>query len=105
MAIDLYSISGINSNVIPVAAGNRPKVVENDGSFASIFETALNMINETNELQNRAEEKEVQFMLGDAENTHDLMIAEQKANIALQYTVAVRDKVLEGYNTLMNMQG
>ena len=104
MAIDLYAISGINENIIPVAAGNRPKVTGSDGSFASIFETAFNMINETNELQNRAEEKEVQFMLGDAENTHDLMIAEQKANIALQYTVAVRDKILEGYNTIMGMQ-
>jgi len=103
MAIDLYAISGINNNVIPVAAGNRPKVVESDKSFSSIFEAAFNMINETNDLQNRAEEMEIQFALGDAENTHDLMIAEQKANVALSYTVAVRDKILEGYNTIMNM--
>ncbi len=104
MAIDLYSISGINDNVIPIAAGNRPSVTESASGFSSIFEAAFNMINETNDLQNRAEEKEIQFALGDAENTHDLMIAEQKANIALSYTVAVRDKILEGYNTLMNMQ-
>ncbi len=104
MAIDLYALSGINNNVIPVAAGNRPKVTESDGSFASIFETAFKMINETNDLQNRAEEMEIQFALGDAENTHDLQIAEQKALVALQYTVAVRDKIIEGYNSIINMQ-
>ena len=31
-------------------------------------------------------------------------IAEQKANIALQYTVAIRDRVLEAYQQIMQMQ-
>ena len=36
-------------------------------------------------------------------NAHELGVYQQQANIALQYTVAVRDKVLEAYNQLMNM--
>ena len=31
------------------------------------------------------------------------MIAETKANIALQYTVAVRDKLIDGYREIMQM--
>ena len=32
------------------------------------------------------------------------MVAQQKANISLQYTVAVKNTALEAYRTLMNMQ-
>ena len=54
--------------------------------------------------QNSAESAEIQFALGEATSTHDLMIAQEKANIALSYTVAVRDKVLDAYKEIMNMQ-
>ena len=50
------------------------------------------------------ENEELKFALGETENTHDLLIAQQKASTALQYTVALRDKFLESYKELMNMQ-
>lgn len=81
-----------------------PQQVNGDSTFDSIFATAMNMINETNDLQNEAESLEVQFLLGDADNAHDLQIAQQKATSALSYTIAVRDQVLEAYNSIMNMQ-
>ena len=62
------------------------------------------MLNETNDLQNAAETEEIKFALGYSENTHDLAIAQEKANIAIQYTVAVRDKILDAYKEIMNMQ-
>ena len=64
----------------------------------------MNMVNETNDLQNKAESAEIQFALGLSDNTHDLQVAQEKANVALQYTVAVRDKIIEGYKEIMNMQ-
>lgn len=75
-----------------------------DNGFQKIFQSALNMLNETSDMQNRAESAEIQFALGLSSNTHDLQIAQEKANIALQYTVAVRDKVIEAYKEIMNMQ-
>ena len=57
----------------------------------------------TSDLQNTAESEEVRFALGEAENPHDLLIAETKANVALQYTVAVRDKLIDGYKEIMQM--
>ena len=81
---------------------------EDDNRFhvlrGSVFQSALGMVDETNELQNSAESAEIQFSLGESTNTHDLQIAQEKANVALQYTVAVRDKVLEAYREIMNMQ-
>ena len=63
----------------------------------------MNMINETNDYQNAAESAEIQFALGESTSTHELAVAQQKANIALQYTVAVRDKLLDAYKEIMNM--
>lgn len=106
MALDnINSLQNISSDYIRKAA-NSGKVAgdDSDGSFDSIFKSALNMVNETNELSNAAELEEIRFAMGDSENLHDLTIALQKAEVAIQYTVAVRDKVLEAYKEIMNMQ-
>ena len=77
---------------------------ENVGDFSSILKSMMSSIDETNTLQNQAESAEIQFALGEMDNTHDLLIAQTKANVALQYTVAVRDKLIEAYREIMNMQ-
>lgn len=100
--MDISAIRNIQSDYVAQAA--KQNRVDGNGTFDSIFSAAMNMLNETNDLQNTAESMEIQFLLGEAENTHDLQIAQQKANTALAYTVAVRDKVLEAYNNIMNMQ-
>lgn len=101
--MDISTIQNIQQvNYVPQTQGLEE--TEKAGSFDSIFQTALNMLKETSDLQNQAEEMEIQFALGQADNAHDIQIAQQKANMALSYTVAVRDKVLEAYNSIMNMQ-
>lgn len=77
---------------------------ENSTVFDNLLNSAINMYKETDELQNAAEESEINFALGYATSTHDLAAAQQKANIALQYTVKVTNKALEAYKELMNMQ-
>lgn len=72
--------------------------------FESFLNTAMNNINTTNSYLSNAENEEIRFALGETENTHDLTIALQKASTALQYTVAVRDKLLEAYKEIMQMQ-
>lgn len=100
--MDISAIRNVQSDSIAQAL--QQTRTDGDSTFDSIFATALGMLDETNELQNKAESMEIQFALGLADNAHDLQIAQKKANTALAYTVAVRDKVLEAYNSIMNMQ-
>lgn len=100
--MDISSLRYIQSGTITQALPQAQ--VDGDSTFDSIFTTALGMLDETNQLQNKAESMEIQFALGQADNAHDLQIAQKKASTALAYTVAVRDKVLEAYNSIMNMQ-
>lgn len=77
---------------------------ESSRAFDNLLSSAINMYKETDQLQNAAEESEINFALGYATSTHDLAAAQQKANIALQYTVKVTNKALEAYKELLNMQ-
>ena len=77
---------------------------ESTGDFSSILDSMMNSLNETNTLQNQAEVSAIQFAMGESENMHDLLVAQTKANTALQYTVAVRDKLIEAYQQIMQMQ-
>lgn len=72
--------------------------------FDAFLNTAIDNIKTTNSYLSDAEDAEIQFALGETENTHDLMIALQKASTALQYTVAIRDRLLDAYKELMQMQ-
>ncbi|WP_026524288.1 MULTISPECIES: flagellar hook-basal body complex protein FliE [unclassified Butyrivibrio] len=76
----------------------------NDGSFTNIFTRAVENINTTNAYLSDAENEEIKWALGETDNTHDLGIALQKAETALQYTIAVRDRLLTAYRDIMNMQ-
>lgn len=76
-----------------------------DGTlFSAFFNAALDNIKTTNSYLSDRENEEIKFALGETENTHDLTIALQKASTALQYTVTVRDKILEAYRELMQIQ-
>ncbi len=76
-----------------------------DGTvFDAFLNSAINGINTTNSLLSNMENEEIKFALGEVDNAHDLGIAIQKASTALQYTVAVRDRFLEAYREIMQMQ-
>lgn len=96
-----------NINVQSTLLGNSDSskvTTDNKTAFENLLSSAINMYKETDELQNAAEESEINFALGYATSTHDLAIAQQKANISLQYTVKVTNKAIDAYKELMNMQ-
>ena len=44
------------------------------------------------------------FTVGKTNNLHQVMIAGEKADIALQLTMQIRNKILDAYNEIMRMQ-
>ncbi len=78
--------------------------VSGQGTFDDILSSAMRLVNETDQLSNQAEAEEVRFAMGETDSWHELMVAQQKANISLQYTVAVKNTAMEAYKSLINMQ-
>lgn len=113
-SFDIASLSNVKSNVIHSAARalkstEVPEAYqlygeEEKDTFSDIFSKILNDIKTTNNYLSDAENEEVRWALGETKSTHDLSIALQKAQMALQYTVAVRDKAVSAYREIMQMQ-
>lgn len=101
---DLYNIS--SDAIKNSLTGKSTDVAEKDGEnmFQTVLNAAVDNISETNGYLSDQENEELKLAMGITENTHDLTIAMQKAETALQYTVAVRDKLLSAYNEIMQMQ-
>lgn len=69
--------------------------------FSSILDDALNRVNQ---LQIESDRNKMLLAIGEVDNLHDVTIAAEKANIALQLTLSVRNKVVEAYQEIMRMQ-
>ena len=82
------------------AAGGAAQVEKPD--FAKAFKAQLDQVNA---LQQTSDKLGQRFALGD-DSVHlsDLMIATQKAGLAVQATVQVRNKLVSAYQDIMNMQ-
>ena len=100
------SIESLNTlyKTVPQEPGIDPDAPRPPEDFGTVFDAAMNLVDETNTLQNKASAESMKFSLGLSDNAHDVMIASQKASIALQYTNAIRTTFMQSYQTIMNMQ-
>lgn len=105
--MDISSLYNISSGAIRSAYESGQATTaseESEDVFASFLDSAVKNIASTNSYLSDAENEKIRFAMGESENTHDLTIAMQKASTALQYTIAVRDKFLDAYKEIMNIQ-
>ena len=103
-ALMSYATDAVSPVTKAAGASSAAKGAVDGNLFDSILNSAIDNLNKTNQYLSDSENEKIRFSLGETENTHDLTIALQKASAALQYTVAVRDKFLEAYKEIMNMQ-
>lgn len=70
--------------------------------FSQALKASLDQVNQA---QTNAETLGKNFVMGDdSVSLSDVMISGQKANIAFQATVQVRNKLVSAYQDIMNMQ-
>lgn len=70
-------------------------------SFADILQEKLA---EVNRLQKQADSLVAQYIAGEQVELHTVMLAVEKASLALQLTVQVRNKLIEAYQEISRMQ-
>lgn len=70
-------------------------------SFADTLNTAIQNVNE---LQKSSDKAMQNLATGRTDNVADVMIAAEKADIALKLMVQVRNKMIDAYQEIMKMQ-
>ena len=69
--------------------------------FASVLKSSLDQVNQ---MQQASSQNAQRFAMGDPSiSLSDAMISLQKSSIALQQTVQVRNRLVEAYQSIMNM--
>lgn len=75
------------------------------GSDSKTFaETLKEAVNTVNELQKTADKKMEDLATGKAKSIPDVMVATEKADIALKLMTSVRNKIIAAYQEVMKMQ-
>lgn len=99
----MFRIEGISDNLrLLTTAGEAKKL--NEDKQVSFTELLKEKLNEVNELKITADRMTEDFILGRTDNIHQIMIATEKAKLALDLTVAIQNKVVSAYNEIMRMQ-
>ncbi len=70
------------------------------------FSTALQkQLKNVNDLLGEADKLTQMLATGEIENIHSVMIAAEKASIALNFTMTMRDKIIRAYEDTLAMGG
>ena len=102
-------IEGINaSGIVQQTSGVElsPERIEiqkegDSGSFARVLTNAINNVDET---MKASDQQVQQFIAGESDNIHDVMISMQKAQLSFDLMVEVRNKAIETYQEISRMQ-
>lgn len=78
-----------------------PRTPEQETNFSEVLKNA---VNEVNSLGQQSSELKAQLLTGQVQDLHQVMIAAEKAGLAFQLTVQIRNKVVEAYQEIMRMQ-
>lgn len=78
-----------------------PTTPKEGSTFGKILDEQLK---EVDRLEKEADELTQKFLIGEVQDLHEVTIAAEKANLALQLTVQVRNKLLEAYQEISRMQ-
>jgi flagellar hook-basal body complex protein FliE len=94
----MQATGGVSQDLMTPTAVN----ASNGDDFGAMLKNALETVNE---IQNESNDLKTRFELGDRSiSLANVMVSSQKAGIALEATVQVRNKMVEAYKTIMQMQ-
>lgn len=105
--MDISTLNNIPLYSPTQVTGSEPQNTDSSGnqtgelSFSQIVNQKLE---EANSLQKEADKLTESFSAGEPVEIHQMLIAMEKADLALRQTVEIRNKVIEAYQEIERMQ-
>lgn len=94
----INGISGIASGEGSVGSSGKTQI---GSSFTDILSEAINSAQET---ENTVQDENAALLTGESDDLHTPLVEAQKAELALDLAIQIRNKVISAYNEVMNMQ-
>lgn len=96
-------IDGLNPALKAIAQQATELSKSNDKS-EDFGKMLMDVIKDVNSAQNNSSEMQNAFMTGQNVELHELMISMERAGLAMELTLQVRNKLLDAYQELSRMQ-
>ncbi len=99
----VQGVLNVASQAATEAIGNPAASVAQQSSvpFGSVFQS---MVQESSDLDAKAQQAVTGLLSGSGVEVHDVMIATQKASMAFELGLQMRNKAVAAYQQMMNMQ-
>lgn len=81
-----------------------PTTPSSSGAGGGFGDTLKNAINDVNDLSDNSDQKVAELVKGDRQDVHNVMIAVEKADIAFQLMMQVRNKIVSAYQEVSKLQ-
>lgn len=99
--MEITSLLPGTSGVSGAAPAAKPARSNSDTSFSDALSDALDRYRQ---IDNEGDYATLNLLSGNTDDLSQAMIATEKSELALDFTVAVRNKAVEAYKEIMNMQ-
>ena len=96
--------TGSTTSQIQSGKMKREMLGPDDSKGKSFAETLNDAVMNVNEMQKTSDTKMEELATGRAKSIPDVMIAAEKADVALKLMVQVRNKIIDAYQEIMKMQ-
>lgn len=99
----IQAVKQLQGASLGVGQVDNRKEMTSDQSFVDSLEVAKKLLHTTNEAEQVATQYTYDFITGKNDNVHSLMIAQEKSSILLQFTMQVRNQLVEAYKEIMRI--
>ncbi|NBI07852.1 flagellar hook-basal body complex protein FliE [Senegalia massiliensis] len=89
------------SNIVSQSINKLDDNSKNKINFGEFLDQQLSKVNS---LQKQDEDYKKMLAIGEVDNIHNAMIATEKADLALQLTLSIENKLMDAYKEIMRMQ-
>jgi flagellar hook-basal body complex protein FliE len=92
------------SNITPIALPQMQPLTPGAGQPGEFQQVLTGTINQLESMNNSASDSVQKFLSGENEELHTTILATQKAELAFELGLQVRNKVVDAYQEIMKMQ-
>lgn len=96
------SLSGVAAATAATPASNVNAA--SAGGDADFFQTLEGLMGQASDMQTDAQNQVTELLQGNGQDLHSAMIAVEKADLSFQLMMQVRNKIIQAYQTVSQMQ-
>lgn len=89
--------------IAPEISNNKVLPQRESSKFSAILESYMNLVETTGQLELEVDNMQIDFATGKTDDVVSLLLAQQKALAAINFTVQVTNKALNAYQEIMRI--